>query len=230
MTYFKAENLHKIFSNIQIDFSMESEKESMTCILGPSGSGKSTVLKMIAGLENSDKNPDKKTSVFLDGRDITNLPPQKRNIGMVFQQPSLFLNMNVLENISYGLRNMGWAKKAAFEEAEKMLEIIKMEDFGKRSCESLSGGEAQRVCLARSLIVKPKLILFDEPLSALDAPLRKRLGEDILMMQEQFHFTSIMVTHDIEEAVRLSDRIILMKKGTIISQCSSRDFNSSMME
>ena len=112
MTYFKAENLHKKFSNIQIDFSMESEKESMTCILGPSGSGKSTVLKMIAGLENSDKNPDKKTSVFLDGRDITNLPPQKRNIGMVFQQPSLFLNMNVLENIAYGLRNMGWTKNA----------------------------------------------------------------------------------------------------------------------
>lgn len=242
MKYFEAHNLYKKFDSTEIQFSLAAERGSMTSIVGPSGAGKSTVLKMIAGLEEIDslnKGDCKKNKrsgeksecqIFLDGQEISHLIPQKRNLGMVFQQPSLFLNMNVIENISYGLRCRGFSKKEAFGESEKFLEMMGLKDFAKRDPASLSGGEAQRICLARTLIVKPKLILFDEALSALDAPLRKKLGEEILELQKKLNFTALMVTHDIEEARRLSQRIILLKKGKIICDCPANDFDERLLE
>ncbi len=242
MKYFEGHNLYKKFDSIEIQFSLAAERGTMTSIVGPSGAGKSTVLKMIAGLEkidcwNEGKNKKDKRAgeknecqIFLDGQEISHLIPQKRNLGMVFQQPALFLNMNVIENISYGLRCRGFSKKEAFEESEKFLEMIGLKDFAKRDPSSLSGGEAQRISLARTLIVKPKLILFDEALSALDAPLRKKLGDEILDLQKKLNFTALMVTHDIEEAKRLSQRIVLLKKGKIICDCPAKDFDESLLE
>lgn len=232
MKYLSIQNLRKTFGETKISFSMEADEGTMTCIVGPSGSGKSTVLRMIAGLCEYDKSDDEtlQSKIFLDSKDISNLAPQKRNVGMVFQQPSLFLNLNVLDNIAYGLRSNGWSKKDATEEAHKMLEKIGMENFAHRMSESLSGGEAQRVCLARTLIVKPKLILFDEPLSALDAPMRKRLAEEIISMQKEFKFTSLMVTHDLEEAKRISNRIIVLKSGSIIFDGEPDEFSESLLE
>ena len=152
-------------------------------LLGPSGCGKSTVLKMIAGLLPFD-NTDKDTVLELEGQDLLPVPAGKRQIGMVFQSPSLFPHLRTDDNIAYGLRCRGMGKKESREKASVFLERFGLAGFEKRRPESLSGGEAQRVSLARTLIIQPKLVLFDEPLSALDAPLRKRLAEDICTMQD----------------------------------------------
>lgn len=209
-----CKNIYKKYDSVTVDISFEAEEGTLTTIVGPSGSGKSTVLRIIAGLLENDCVKEKNPQIILDGKDITFKKPSKRNIGMIFQSPSLFQHMNVEQNISYGLECNGKRKKDALKEANEFLSRINMEGFAKRMPFTLSGGEAQRVALARTLIVKPKLVLFDESLSALDAPLRKKLGEDIRIMQKEAGFTGIMVTHDINEAKAISDRIILMKNGT----------------
>lgn len=227
MSYLICSNLCKNYESVQINFSFEAEENSFTSIVGPSGSGKSTVLRLIAGLLENDKtNPESK--IILNNQDITKSPPGKRNCGMLFQTPSLFLHMNVEDNISYGLVCSGMKKKDARIQAEEFLLKLNMEGFAKRMSGTLSGGEAQRVALARTLIVKPKLVLLDEPLSALDAPLRKKLSEEIREMQKTIPFTAIMVTHDIEEAKTMSDRIILMKKGKKIWDGAPKDFSEEM--
>ena len=235
--YFSAENLYKVWDTVTVDFSFTAERGTMTTIVGPSGSGKSTVLRLIAGLDtcdnradsddaqaksvtsagNSDAQPGKHNSsaphIMLDGKDITHLEPGKRETGMVAQSGALFLHLTVEDNVAYGLECRGMSKKESRRQAESFLAKFNLEGFAKRYPETLSGGEAQRVALARTLIVQPKLVLFDEPLSALDAPLRKKLAEDIRMMQKETAFTGIMVTHDINEAKTISDTIILMEKG-----------------
>lgn len=226
MKYFECINLQKKYNERKIDFSFECEKNTLTAIVGPSGSGKSTVLKIIAGLIKSDS---EKTKIILNEKEIQNLEPNKRNLGMVFQSPSLFLNMNVAENITFGLRCKGMHKKESFLEASKFLEKFNLQGFEKRLPHTLSGGEAQRVSLARTLIVKPNLLLLDEPLSALDAPLRKKLGDEILNIQKEMQLTTIMVTHDIEEAKRMADQIILMKNGTNVWQGPSASFNDNLL-
>ncbi|NLK46902.1 MAG: ABC transporter ATP-binding protein [Treponema sp.] len=224
--YFIAENLREKFDNISIDVSFECEKGTMTSIVGASGSGKSTVLRLICGLDK----PEPAQKIILDGIDITGEKPAKRKIGMVFQNHSLFNHLRVDDNVAYGLVSSGMRKKEARIVATDFLKAFGLAGFEKRYPNTLSGGEAQRVSLARTLIMKPKLVLFDEPLSALDAPLRKKLASLILTLQKTFDFTGIMVTHDINEAKAVSDKIILMKNGKIFWSGKSKDFDEKMME
>lgn len=226
MAFFEAKNIIQNFDSIKIDVSFECEKNSMTCILGPSGSGKSTVLRLISGLNKANENQQ----IFLDGKNITALPSSKREIGMVFQNHNLFEHLKVCDNVAYGLISKGMKKKDARKIATEFLKNFELEGFENRFPDTLSGGEAQRVCLARTLIMKPKLVLFDEPLSALDAPLRKKLANLIKKLQKDFGFTGIMVTHDVLEAKNIADRILLMKKGKILWQGNSQDFDEKLLE
>ncbi|MBQ9538576.1 MAG: ABC transporter ATP-binding protein [Treponema sp.] len=229
MAYFECCGLYKNWGlcskgSVEVDISFQADKASMTSIVGPSGCGKSTVLRLIAGILKTDTR-DKKTRIMLDGKDIATLAPGKRECGLVFQSGALFLNMTVQDNVAYGLICRGIKKEEARKQARHFLNLFNIQDLACRYPESLSGGEAQRVSLARTLIVKPKLILLDEPLSALDAPMRKKLAEEIVAMQKKEGFTSIMVTHDINEAKMMSDRIIVMEKGRIKWQGDAEDFS-----
>lgn len=226
--YFEALHLQKHWNSPEreftVDFSLSVEQGTMTALLGPSGCGKSTVLRMIAGLLP----PDTAGGVFpvlrLDGRDLIPVPPGKRGIGMVFQNHALFPHMRTDDNVGYGLRCRGISRKESRRRAEAFLERFGLDGFASRKPESLSGGEAQRVSLARTLIVEPKLVLFDEPLSALDTPLRRRLAADICGMQKSCGFTGLFVTHDIAEAKAVAGRIIVMKEGRIVQDCPATDF------
>lgn len=226
MAFFEAKNLIQNFDSIKIDVSFECEKKSMTCILGSSGSGKSTVLRLISGLNKATENQQ----IFLDGKNITDLPSSKREIGMVFQNHNLFEHLKVCDNVAYGLISKGMKKSDARKIATDFLKNFELEGFENRFPDTLSGGEAQRVCLARTLIMKPKLVLFDEPLSALDAPLRKKLANLIKKLQKDFGFTGIMVTHNVLEAKNIANRILLMKKGKILWQGNSADFDEKLLE
>lgn len=225
MAYFVAENLNQDFETVKIKVSFECEKGTMTSIVGASGSGKSTVLRLISGLNQAGQNQN----IILDGKNLNNVAPAKREIGMVFQSHTLFDHLKIEDNVAYGLISSGMKKSEAREMARNFLREFELEGFEKRYPETLSGGEAQRVSLARTLIMKPKLVLFDEPLSALDAPLRKKLAQLIRNLQKNFGFTGIMVTHDLEEAKAVSDNIILMKKGTVIWQGKAGDFQESLL-
>lgn len=206
--FFKAQNIHKTWDSVTVDFSLECEKNTMTCLVGPSGCGKSTVLNIIAGLEENDADYKEKLKITLDGNDITSLAPNKRQIGFVFQSGALFNHLNVVDNVSYGLVSMGMRKKEARAQASEYLKKFNLGGFDKRMPQTLSGGEKQRVALARTLITNPKLILLDEPFSALDADLRKKMALQLRDWQKEFGFTAIMVTHDLVEAKTVSDVII----------------------
>ncbi|MDI9387580.1 MAG: ABC transporter ATP-binding protein [Spirochaetota bacterium] len=225
--YFMVENLKKTWENadsaftLDIDFSVD--KGEMLCIAGQSGSGKSTILRIISGILPFEKG----ARLVLDGKDISTLPPGKRDIGMVFQNPTLFPHMRVEDNIAFGLISRKVAKKDARFRSAALLERFGLSGFAKRYPDSLSGGEAQRVALARTLIVEPKLVLFDEPFSSLDAPLRKSLALDIRQSQRELGFTGILVTHDIDEAKTMSDRVIVLKKGHLFWQGAAKDFKES---
>lgn len=220
--FLQVKNLQKQYSSLNINVSFSIKEGNFTTILGQSGSGKTTILRLLAGLEKSDSND---TTIILDNKNITKSKPSERNIGMVFQDGALFLNMNVLDNITYGLRCQGIKKKQANIKALSLMQAFEIEHLAKQFPETLSGGEIQRVALARTLIVQPKLILFDEPLSALDSPLRKKLGNDIKQLQKLYGFTAIMVTHDIGEAKALSDQIIFINKGSITYNGNVEDFS-----
>ncbi len=226
MSYLQCMKLFKQQKDFTLDISFSIEKGHFVSIVGPSGSGKSTILRIIAGLTESDS-PD--TAILLDNTDITKLPPGKRGCGMCFQNSSLFLNMTVQDNVGYGLRCNGVSKKESRQQAVEFLKIVRMESFATRLPETLSGGEAQRVSLARTLIVHPKLVLLDEPLSALDVHLRKNLAEEIKNMQKKLGFTAIMVTHDLNEAKMMSDWIIAIKDGTKEWEGKSGSFNTQIL-
>ena len=236
--HFEACNIRKSWPGIRIDFSCSVEKGKMLGIAGRSGSGKSTVLRIIAGLLEPDCDDKQKTDTAapceplvlrLDGRDINSLVPAKRNVGMVFQSAALFPHMRVDDNVGYGLRCAGISKKQSRLQAAEFLKNFGLEGFATRYPESLSGGEAQRVSLARTLIVRPSLILFDEPFSSLDAPLRKKLAADIRALQKKIGFTGIVVTHDINEAKAICDTITVLKKGVQTWTGSPADFNESLI-
>ena len=212
MSYFSVKNIHKTWETVTVDFSLECEKGTMTCLLGPSGCGKSTVLNIICGLEKNDADFQNKLEIELDGQRIEQLPPRLRNVGMVFQSGALFNHMNVVNNVAYGLISKGMKKKEALAKASAFLPEFGLIDFGKRMPQTLSGGERQRVALARTLITEPKLVLLDEPLSALDADLRRRLAAQIREWQRKIGFTAIMVTHDVTEAETVADEIVRFSK------------------
>ena len=210
MTYFSVKNIHKSWETVTVDFSLECEKGTMTCLLGPSGCGKSTVLNIIAGLEKNDPDYQAYLEIELDGRRIDSLPPRSREVGMVFQSGALFNHMDIAANVAYGLISQGMKKKEALARASAFLPEFGLAGFEKRMPQTLSGGERQRVALARTLITQPKLVLLDEPLSALDAELRSRLARQIREWQKKIGFTAIMVTHDVNEAETVADKIVRM--------------------
>ena len=213
MSYLNVTQLNKsygptsIFENI--DFSAD-EGEFVT-LLGPSGCGKSTLLRCIAGLTDVDSG-----KILLQGQDIVPLPPQKRTIGMVFQSYALFPNRTVEKNVAFGLKMQKLPGGDIQKRVMEALALVELTDFARRYPHQLSGGQCQRVALARSLVTRPRLLLLDEPLSALDARIRRHLREQIRNIQQELKLTTIFVTHDQEEALTLSDRIVLMNRGKIV--------------
>ena len=210
MSYFSVKNIHKTWETVTVDFSLECEKGTMTCLLGSSGCGKSTVLNIISGLEKNDPDYEERLEIELDGQRIEKLAPRLRGVGMVFQSGALFNHMNVVNNVAYGLISQGMKKKEALLRASTYLPEFGLGGFDRRMPQTLSGGERQRVALARTLITQPKLVLLDEPLSALDADLRQRLARQIRDWQKKIGFTAIMVTHDVAEAQAVADKIVRM--------------------
>ena len=221
-----CKSLQKYWPNCSVDFSCSVPKGKTLVLFGHSGSGKSTVLQMISGLVSPDNLSDKENpaKIYIDSIDCSNLHPAKRNVGMVFQNAVLFPHLRVDDNVAYGLRCKGFSKKESRVMASEFLKKFNLQDFSTRDVTSLSGGEAQRVSLARTLIVKPKVILFDEPFSALDKPLAKTLATDIKNLRKEQNFTSVLVTHDKEEAKLLGDFVFKMEKGKVIWQGSIDEF------
>jgi Fe(3+) ions import ATP-binding protein fbpC len=235
MSYFEVRGLRKTWADICIEFSCSIEKGCMLGIAGRSGSGKSTILRLIAGLLEPDKTGHGQNTVLtLDGRNLLSVKPVRRGVGMVFQAAALFPHMRVDDNVAYGLRCLsrlrgGLSKKQSRLRAAKFLERFGLEGFAERYPDSLSGGEAQRVSLARTLIVQPDLVLFDEPFSSLDAPLRKKLAADIRSLQKKIGFTGIMVTHDIEEAKSMCDLITVLRCGKQIWTGKPENFSEELL-
>jgi iron(III) transport system ATP-binding protein len=190
--------------------SFEIKKGSLTTILGPSGCGKTTTLRMIAGLESPTSG-----QIIIDGKDVTTLGPAERNVSMMFQSYALFPHMNVVENVMYGLKMSGVGKDTALRRASEALENVGLTGFNQRLPSELSGGQQQRVALARALVLEPAVLLFDEPLSNLDAQLRREMREEIRGLQQRLGLTVAYVTHDQSEALAVSDQIIVMDQGII---------------
>lgn len=213
MSYLEVRELNKSYGPTpifeQIDFSA-AEGEFVT-LLGPSGCGKSTLLRCLAGLTGVDSG-----EIRLEGENIVPLAPQKRAIGMVFQSYALFPNMTVEKNVAFGLKMQKLPEAQIRQRVLEVLELVELSDFARRYPHQLSGGQCQRVALARSLVTRPRLLLLDEPLSALDARIRRHLRDQIRRIQRELNLTTLFVTHDQEEALTLSDRIVLMNRGKIV--------------
>lgn len=192
------------------DFNLAVEAGEFVSFLGPSGCGKTTTLRMVAGFEIPTSGV-----IQLDGMDLTPLPPNRRNMGMVFQSYALFPNMTAAQNVGYGLKVAGKPRVEIEQRVNEMLDLIQMHDFADRFPNQLSGGQQQRLALARALAIQPRVLLLDEPLSALDAKIRLELRQEIRRIQRQLGITTIYVTHDQEEALSLSDRIVIMRRGVI---------------
>jgi ABC-type Fe3+/spermidine/putrescine transport system ATPase subunit len=203
--YLAVTGLRKSWPMKEIDVTFALSRGEALAILGPSGCGKSSVLRMIAGLLDPDSG-----SISLAGRNLLALPAGKRNVGMVFQEHALFTHLSVEDNIGYGLVSRGMSKRESRAEAAVWLDRFSLSGFAKRRIDSLSGGEKQRVSLARTLATDPDLVLFDEPLSALDQDLRIRLRGELRSRQKDLGYTAIYVTHDEAEAEELADRVIRM--------------------
>jgi putative spermidine/putrescine transport system ATP-binding protein len=191
-------------------FDLEAARGEFVSFLGPSGCGKTTTLRMIAGFELPTAG-----TIRIDDRDVTDVSPNKRNVGMVFQSYALFPNMTVADNIAFGLRIRGTGRDAVKRRVGELLELIHLTDRGDRYPFQLSGGQQQRVALARALAIEPTVLLLDEPLSALDAKIRVALRHEIRQIQRQLGITTVYVTHDQEEALELSDRIVVMSDGRV---------------
>ncbi|MCF7947526.1 MAG: ABC transporter ATP-binding protein [Spirochaetia bacterium] len=219
-------NLKRRFADFSFDADIHAAEGELVCLLGPSGCGKTTGLQLIAGILAPDQG-----SIYLGQREITALPPWKRNIGLVFQDYALFPHMTVYENIAYGLRQQGASKYSITSRVEELLDLVELPGYSQRRPEQLSGGEKQRVALARAVAPSPALLLLDEPLSALDARLRTQLRREIRNIQKRIGLTTIYVTHDQEEALSLSDRIIVMQNGTIQQSGTPQElYNSPLNE
>lgn len=200
------------------DISLDIEPGTLVTLLGPSGCGKTTTLRMIAGLEIATKG-----KILIGDADVTKLPATDRDVSMVFQSYALFPHMSVLENVSYGLNYSGFKKTETRERAMAGLEIVGLGQLANRLPSELSGGQQQRVAVARALVLEPQVLLFDEPLSNLDAKLRRQVREEIREIQQDLGLTVVYVTHDQEEAVAVSDRIIVMRNASIAQEGTPRE-------
>jgi putative spermidine/putrescine transport system ATP-binding protein len=212
MAFLELTDVHKSYGRTVAvkDFQLKVEQGEFVSFLGPSGCGKTTTLRMIAGFEQLSAG-----AIVMDGVEISRRPPNQRNIGMVFQSYALFPNMTVADNIGFGLKVAGRPATERRARVDEMLSLIKLEQLGGRYPYQLSGGQQQRVALARALAIRPQLLLLDEPLSALDAKIRVSLRNEIRTIQRQLGITTIYVTHDQEEAMSLSDRIVVMNHAQI---------------
>ncbi|MEQ1768395.1 MAG: ABC transporter ATP-binding protein [Devosia sp.] len=210
--FLKIDHITKSFKDNQVvkGVDLAFNKGEFVSLLGPSGCGKTTILRMIAGFEAPSSG-----AILVDGEDITGLPPNQRQIGMVFQAYALFPNMNVADNIGFGLKIAGAQRPEREARVEEMLKLIGLPGYGKRFPFELSGGQQQRVALARALAPRPRMLLLDEPLSALDAKIRVSLREEIRAIQRELGITTVFVTHDQEEALSISDRIVVMNAGRV---------------
>ncbi len=211
--YLKIENIRKMFDKTRgiKDINFSIEKGELISFLGPSGCGKTTLLNIIGGFIQPETG-----KIYLEGEEITNFPPEIRNISTVFQNYALFPHMNVIENIKYGLKYKKISKKEQEDLVQDYLKIVGLEGYEKVSIHELSGGQQQRVALARALVLHPKLLLLDEPFSNLDAKLKISMREELKPLQKKLNISMIFVTHDQEEALSLSDKIVVMNMGEII--------------
>jgi putative spermidine/putrescine transport system ATP-binding protein len=212
VAYLELRNVCKAYSGVDVvhGFTLDIEKGTLVSFLGPSGCGKTTTLRMIAGFEQLDAG-----SIELDGADITAVPPNRRDIGMVFQAYALFPNKTVRDNIAFGLRMKRTPRPEIAKKVDAVLEMVRLQETASRFPHQLSGGQQQRIALARALAVRPRVLLLDEPLSALDAEVRVALRGEIRRIQSELRITTVYVTHDQEEALSISDRVVVMNKGLI---------------
>lgn len=212
MHLIELKNLRKEYGENVIlnDINLYVQEDEFLTLLGPSGCGKTTTLRIIGGFEKSSSG-----QVLFAGKDIADVPPYKRNINTVFQKYSLFRHLNVYENIAFGLKLKKVDKETIDQDVKEMLRLVNLQGFEERSIDSLSGGQQQRVAIARALVNKPKLLLLDEPLGALDLKLRKSMQIELKNIQKRVGITFIYVTHDQEEALTMSDTIVVMNEGEI---------------
>ncbi len=211
--FISIQNVDKFFGSFQAisDVSMDIGQGEFFSLLGASGCGKTTLLRMLAGFESTSRG-----EVFIDGQPMSSVPPHERPVNMVFQNYAIFPHLNVRDNIAYGLRKHKLSKAEKHAKVDEMLELIKLPGYGDRKANQLSGGQRQRIALARALILKPKVLLLDEPLGALDKQLREQMQLELRALQRQIGITFVFVTHDQEEALTMSDRIAVMSGGTVL--------------
>ncbi len=203
-------NLKKSYDGVTIlhDISLQIEDGEIVSILGPSGCGKTTLLNLILGLTDADEG-----EILFQGRNVLEVPMEQRGFNIVFQDYALFPNLNVYQNITYGLRNR--PDISTKEEVEELIDLLGLREHLNKKIEQLSGGQKQRVALARTMVMKPKILLLDEPLSALDGVIKESIKEKIKQIAKEFNLTTIIVTHDPEEALTLSDKVLIVQNGTI---------------
>jgi sulfate transport system ATP-binding protein len=208
----RVNQVSKTFGDfVAIDqLSLDVPTGALVALLGPSGCGKSTLLRMIAGLERVDSG-----QVFINGQEVTGLTTQERQVGFVFQHFALFKHRTVRQNLAFGLELRRWPKEKIRNRVEELLQLVQLGGYGNRYPSQLSGGQRQRVSLARALAVEPRLLLLDEPFSALDAKVRKELRAWLRNLHDEMHVTTVIVTHDQEEAMEVADRIVVMNEGRI---------------
>lgn len=206
----ELKNITKAYDGVTIldDISLDIQKGEIVSILGPSGSGKTTLLNLILGITEIDGG-----SLIFDGQDLTHTPMEERGFNIVFQDYALFPNLNAHENIIYGLRNKPGISSP--EEVEELIDLLGLREHLGKKIEQLSGGQKQRVALARTLVMKPKILLLDEPLSALDGVIKESIKDRIKTIAKEYNLTTIIVTHDPEEALTLSDRVLIVNEGKI---------------
>jgi iron(III) transport system ATP-binding protein len=211
--YLKVDGVTKCFGTFTAleAVSFEALRGQFLCVLGPSGCGKTTLLRVVAGLEIQDCG-----NVSIEGRDVSRLPVSKRNVGIVFQSYALFPNLSARSNIAYGLKNRVKNREQVRKRVDELLDLVGLRGMGPKYPAQLSGGQQQRVALARALAVSPDLLLLDEPLSALDAKVRIMLRSEIRQLQQRLGVTTIMVTHDQEEALTMADRILVIDNGRLV--------------
>ena len=204
------------------DVSLTIDAGTLVTLLGPSGCGKTTTLRMVAGLELPSQG-----AILIGGRDVSGLPAYERDVGMVFQSYALFPHLNVIENVAYGIAQRAASRAAAERTATEALEMVGLAGMARRLTSELSGGQQQRVAVARALVLEPAVLLFDEPLSNLDAKLRRAMREEIRALQRRTRMTVIYVTHDQDEALAVSDRIVVMNQARIAQQGTPRELYES---
>lgn len=213
-------NISKSFDNQMVldDLNLYIRENEFLTLLGPSGCGKTTTLRILGGFETPDKG-----QVIFEGRDITNLPPNKRNLNTVFQKYALFPHMTIAENIAFGLKISGKSKSYINDKIKYALKLVNLDGFENRMPDSLSGGQQQRIAIARAIVNEPKLLLLDEPLGALDLKLRQDMQYELIRLKNELGITFIYVTHDQEEALTMSDRVVVMRDGNILQIGTPQD-------